>query len=115
MKLKLNNWLYLERAHEGFIHTHHAACVIKLPAVVWSREECDQLAFGKKLISILHNLLEDTVFFTAWRNQYKQKTNHEPEPDPAVKVKCTNHLQLNQYPTHNAAGQCCRRYPLSHQ
>lgn len=51
---------YLEGAHEGFINTHHAACIIKLPAVVWSREKCDQLAFGKELISILHNLLEDT-------------------------------------------------------
>lgn len=50
--------LYLEGTHEGFINTHHAACIVKLPAVVWSREKCDQLAFGKELISILHNLLE---------------------------------------------------------
>ena len=55
---------YLEGAHEGFIHTHHAACIVKLPAVVWSWEECDQLAFGKELIAILHNLLEDTGHYS---------------------------------------------------
>lgn len=55
---------YLEGAHEGFINAHHAAGVVKLPAVVWSREKCDQLAFGKELIAILHNLLEDTWHYS---------------------------------------------------
>lgn len=57
MYVSLKFLLYLEGAHEGFINTHHAACIVKLPAVIWSREKCDQLAFGKELISILHNLL----------------------------------------------------------
>ena len=56
---------YLEGAHEGFVNTHHATCIVKLPAVVWSREKCDQLAFGKELISILHNLLGDTWRYSA--------------------------------------------------
>jgi len=61
---------YLEGTHEGFVHTHHAACIIKLPAVVWSREKCDQLAFGKELISILHNLFEDTRYSNTYSDQY---------------------------------------------
>lgn len=66
---------YLERAHKGFINAHHATCIVKLPTVVWSREKCDQLAFGKELISILHNLREDTWHYSnAYSNQY-QETN----------------------------------------
>ena len=62
INVHVSQWLsrYLEGAHEGFVNTHHATCIVKLSAVVWSREKCDQLAFGKELVSILHNLLEDT-------------------------------------------------------
>lgn len=64
---KKGKWFshYLEGAHEGFINTHHTACIIKLPAVVWSREKCDQLAFGKELVSILHNLLKERWHYSS--------------------------------------------------
>lgn len=47
---------YLEGAHQGFIHAHHAACVIKLAAVVWSREQSHQLPLGKELVTIFYHL-----------------------------------------------------------
>lgn len=66
-------YTYLEGTHEGFINTHHAARIIKFPTVVWSREKCDQLAFGEELVSILHNLLEDTRHYSnAYSNQYQE-------------------------------------------
>lgn len=51
---------YLEGAHQGFVDAHHATCVVKLPAIIWSGEKCDQLAFGKELVSVLHNLCRYT-------------------------------------------------------
>lgn len=48
--------LYLKGAHKGLVHTHHAACVVKLPAVVGGREQRHQLSFGKELIAIFNNL-----------------------------------------------------------
>ena len=47
---------YLERAHEGLVHAHHAPGVVKLPAVVGSREQGHQLALGKELVAVLHHL-----------------------------------------------------------
>lgn len=32
---------HLERAHEGFIHTHHGACIVKLATVVGCRKQSD--------------------------------------------------------------------------
>lgn len=63
---------YLKGAHEGFVNTHHAACVVELPTVVWSGEKCDQLAFGKELVSILHNLQKHTWHYsTASSDRYQ--------------------------------------------
>ena len=47
---------YLEGAHEGLVHAHHAPRVVKLPAVVRSREERHQLPLGKELVAVLHDL-----------------------------------------------------------
>lgn len=52
-KLKV---LHLKGAHEGLVHTHHAACVVKLPAVVGGWEQGHQLSFGKELITVFNNL-----------------------------------------------------------
>lgn len=49
---------YLEGAHEGFIHRHHSASVIKLPTVIRSREKRHQLSFGEEFIAIFHHLRE---------------------------------------------------------
>lgn len=51
----INN-AYLERAHKGFVNTHHCTCVIKLATVVWGRKQCYQLPFGKKFIAIFYHL-----------------------------------------------------------
>lgn len=65
---------YLEGTHEGLVDAHHATCVVKLPAVIWSGEKCDQLAFGKELVSILHNLRRYTKCYrTAYRDQYQER------------------------------------------
>lgn len=65
---------YLEGTHERFIDAHHAACIVKLPAVIWSREKCDQLAFGKELVSILYNLHRYTRrYCTAYSDRYQGK------------------------------------------
>lgn len=47
---------YLEGAHQGFIHAHHAAGVVELPAVVGSWEQSHQLPLGKELITIFYHL-----------------------------------------------------------
>lgn len=48
--------LYLKGAHEGLVHTHHAACIVKLPAVVGGGEQRHQLSLGKELITVFNNL-----------------------------------------------------------
>jgi hypothetical protein len=48
---------YLEGTHERLIHTHHAARVVKLPAVVGRGEEGHQLTLGEELVPVLHHLL----------------------------------------------------------
>ena len=48
---------YLKRAHERFIDRHHSFCVVKLSAVVWSREEGYQLSLCEELVPILDNLM----------------------------------------------------------
>jgi hypothetical protein len=46
----------LEGTHERLIDTHHAARVVKLPAVVGRGEECHQLTLGEELVAVLHHL-----------------------------------------------------------
>lgn len=46
----------LEGAHQGFVHAHHATGVVKLPAVVGSREQSHQLPLGEELIPIFYHL-----------------------------------------------------------
>lgn len=47
---------YLEWAHERIVYGHHAASVIEFAAVIGRREERDQLATRKELITILNDL-----------------------------------------------------------
>merc|ERR1719341_663188 len=47
----------LETAHQGLVHRHHGTSIVKLATVVWSREECDQLALCKELVTILNYLV----------------------------------------------------------
>lgn len=47
---------YLEGAHQGFVHAHHAARVVELSAVVRSREERHQLPLGEELVAVFHHL-----------------------------------------------------------
>lgn len=50
-------WLqYLEGAHQRLVYTHHPPGIVKLPAVVGSGEQGDQLPLGEKLVPILHDL-----------------------------------------------------------
>lgn len=90
---------YLEGAHEGFVDTHHATCVIKLPAVVWGRKQCDQLAFGKELISILHNLLErHEILLTPTAINTKNSASVS-DSKFGLRLSMQNHLHLTQYET----------------
>ena len=47
---------YLEGAHQGFVHAHHAAGVVELSAVVGSREQSHQLPLGEELITVFYHL-----------------------------------------------------------
>lgn len=47
---------YLEGAHQGFIHAHHATCIVKLPTVVGSWEQGHQLPLSKELITVFYHL-----------------------------------------------------------
>jgi len=47
----------LERAHQRVVHGHHGSGVVELAAIVGRREEGDQLALGKELVPILHDLM----------------------------------------------------------
>ncbi len=51
---------YLERTHEGLVYAHHGSRVVKLPTVVWGREQGHQLSLRKELVSILDNLHRGT-------------------------------------------------------
>lgn len=50
--------MYLEGAHQRLIHTHHAPGIVKLAAVVGSREQRHQLPLGKELVTIFNHLEE---------------------------------------------------------
>lgn len=50
---------HLEGAHERLVHTHHGPGIIKLSAVVGSREQSDKLPLGEKFITIFYNLWAD--------------------------------------------------------
>merc|ERR1719507_2590495 len=55
--LLVSRFQNLETAHQGLVHRHHGTSIVKLATVVWSREECDQLALCKELITILNYLV----------------------------------------------------------
>lgn len=82
---------YLEGTHEGLVDAHHAACVVELATVIWSREKCDQLAFGKELVSILHNLRRYTKCYrAAYRDRYQERDLRLGlQAHAAVDVYCT--------------------------
>jgi len=52
---------YLKGAHKGLVNTHHASCIVKLPAVVGGREQRDQLSLGKELITVFNNLEDSRI------------------------------------------------------
>ena len=47
----------LERAQQTLIHTHHSPSVVELAAVVWCREQRDELALAKELVPVLDDLM----------------------------------------------------------
>lgn len=47
----------LEGAQEALVHAHHRTSVVELAAVVWRREQGDQLTLAEELIAILHDLV----------------------------------------------------------
>lgn len=47
---------YLEGAHQRFVHAHHAPGIVKLAAVVGSREKSHQLPLGEELVTIFDHL-----------------------------------------------------------
>ena len=52
----MRRYFYLEGAHQCLVHRHHPPGVIKLSAVVGSREQSDKLPLGKELVTIFDNL-----------------------------------------------------------
>ena len=56
--LSLFSWLEdLERTHQSFVYTHHSTRIVEFTAVVGSRKERHQLAPGKELVAVLHDLV----------------------------------------------------------
>lgn len=55
---------HLEGAHERLVHAHHGTGVVKLSAVVGSREQSDELPLCEKLITIFHHLKTDDIVFS---------------------------------------------------
>ncbi len=47
----------LEGAQEALVHTHHRTRVVELTAVVWRREQRDELALREELIAVFHDLV----------------------------------------------------------
>lgn len=47
---------HLKGAHERLIHAHHGSSVVKLSAVVWRREQSDELPLGEKFVAVLDHL-----------------------------------------------------------
>ena len=60
-KICLFTPFYLEGAHEGLVHAHHAAGVVELAAVVGRREQGYQLTLGEELIPVLNNLRKELI------------------------------------------------------
>ena len=52
------NIFVLLDVHFFIFDQDHSALVMILSAVVWRAEQCDQLTFGEKLVTILDNLKE---------------------------------------------------------
>jgi len=57
LRLLISGLQDLERAHEGLIDAHHGTSIVEFSAIVWCREESDELPLGKEFITILHNLM----------------------------------------------------------
>merc|ERR550532_3531628 len=55
--LALDGLQDLEAAHERLVYGHHRTSIVKLSAVVGRAEQGDELALGKKLITVLHDLV----------------------------------------------------------
>jgi hypothetical protein len=49
--------IYLERAHEGFVHTHHSAGIIKFAAIIRSAEQRDELPPSKEFVAVFNDLV----------------------------------------------------------
>ena len=56
--LLLLRWLQnLERAQKRFVHAHHRTSVVELSAVIWRREESDELTLGEELVPVFDDLM----------------------------------------------------------
>jgi hypothetical protein len=47
----------LEAAHECVVDWHHGTCIVELATIVGSWEKSDELALGKELITVFHDLM----------------------------------------------------------
>jgi len=105
---------YLERAQEGFVDTHHRACVVELSAVVWRAEQRDEMSFREELVAVLDDLGKvdsksaivryvDQVVHEGVRRE--RGTTHEASMSPP----CAKH-QLISLREHGSNRCCWREY-----
>jgi hypothetical protein len=56
--LLLLRWLQdLEGTQQTFVDAHHCSRVVKLAAVVWCAEQCNQLPLTEEFVTILDDLM----------------------------------------------------------
>lgn len=48
---------YLERTQQALINAHHGTGVVELSAVVWRREQRNQLSLREELVAVLNDLV----------------------------------------------------------
>lgn len=89
---------YLEGAHEGFVHAHHAAGIVKLSAVVGSREQRHQLPLSEELIAIFYHLGVQT--------QLTLITDAQKHQWPHVYIKMSVYVQKSSLHTNKKANIC---------
>ena len=59
----------LEGTHESLIDTHHSSRVIEFSAVIWCRENGNQLSLSEELVAVFHDLMRsaDQVHFVLFQ------------------------------------------------
>lgn len=48
---------HLKTAHKGFVDAHHSASIVELAAIVRRGEQCNELSFGEKFVTVLDDLM----------------------------------------------------------